>query len=102
MTDYKRNERGLETLLELDGEIFPIKFPTSLLKGKGVISVFTLEAGEARLISILNSAKETLISFVQSLNHILKNLRANLLIFRKFSFQFKELLHGALEYLSHK
>jgi hypothetical protein len=82
----------------LDSEIFTFQLPARLLQSEAVIPVSTLETGEAWLftIAILNSSKEALKGFVQTLKHFLKNLRAHLSIFREASFEFRELLHLAI------
>ena len=83
----------LEPAYLIDSEIFPVKFPTCLLEGEAVIPILTLEAGEPSLaVAIFNSAKEVGIRFVQSLQHLLKYLRAYLTIFGKGYFEFRKLL----------
>jgi len=76
-----------------DKKVFAIKPPASLFQGEAIISVLTLEPGKAWLFTILNTAKEALKGFVQSLNHILKNLGANHSIFWEGGFKLRKLLN---------
>ncbi len=79
-----------------DSEVFTFQLPASQLQSKTIIPIPTLESGKARLITILNSAKETLVSFVQTLKHSLENLRAYLSVFWKGNLEFRELFNLAI------
>ncbi len=76
-----------------NSEIFTFKSPTRFFEGETIIAVPPLEAGKTWLVTILDPTKEASIGFIQPLNHLLKNLRANLLIFGEGYLQFGKLLN---------
>lgn len=79
-----------------DSKILTIQFPATLFQGEAIISVSAFEAGEAWFFSILHSAKEPLIGFIQAFNYILEHLRTYLQVFRKVCLELGELLFLAI------
>ena len=67
--------------------------PTALLQSERIVSLHVFESWESRLSFIFDAAKKRLICPVQTLKHILQNLRADLLKFWKYFFDFRQLLY---------
>ena len=83
VTFNRARETKLKSAYISDKKVFAIKPPACLFQSEAIISIPSFKAGKARLIAILNSAEETLISSVQSFKHFLENLRAYFLVFWK-------------------
>lgn len=91
---YRAGKPELESADVPDSEVFAIQLPTSLFQREGVVAVPTLESREACFaITILYSAKEALVGFVQALKHVLEHLRADISIFRESCFKLRKLLN---------
>lgn len=86
-------ETELKSAYVSDKKVFAIKPPACLLQSEAVIPVSAFEARKAGLFTILKTAKEASIGFVQTLKHVLENLRASLSIFREDGFKLRELLN---------
>lgn len=87
-------ETELKSAYISDKKVFAIKPPASLFEGEAVIPVSAFKSREACLpIAVFHSAKETRIGFVQPFQHLLKDLRSYLSVFREASFQLRKLLN---------
>src|SRR4051812_12236294 len=76
---------GISNLGEMQAP--SIEFPSCPIRvGEGIIAIATFEARETRCFPIAYPPKERAKGFVQAVEHILKDMRGNLLIFRPFLF----------------
>jgi len=89
----KTGEAKFESADFVNGEILALQLPTRLHESKRIIAVSPFETRKPRLLTILHSAEETLVGFVQSLNDFLKNLRVHGLIFWERLLQIRQLFH---------
>ena len=90
----RSGEKELKSTNISDIKIFTFNFPTSLLKGEGVIPVFRLKPRESSFaIFSFESLKEALKSSIYSLQHILETLRTYSLKLWKGFFKLWQLKH---------
>ncbi len=90
----RAGEEQLESADVFDVEVSALKYPSSLLESERIITVPAPKPGEPGLaVAWTYSLKKSFVRFVETLNHVLKALRANYLEFRERFFKFRQLSH---------
>lgn len=74
----RAGEKEFEAANPFNMEISPFKLPSGLLQREGVIPISAFEAWKTRVFTGLNAIEKSLEGPIEPLNHILKNLGADL------------------------